>query len=120
MQETILKYARAMGTVEEGQQALLEALCATAEAELAGKLREGVRPQDCNGAFPLAAAWLARAGLCAGQWTEDAPRSWSAGAVSVTGSAPAGERADGLEGQAYRLMAPYLKDERFFFQGVRG
>lgn len=120
MHETILEYAKSMGAVGEDQEALLEALCATAEAELGGKLREGVAPQDCNGAFPLAAAWLARAGLCGAESAEGAPTSWSAGAVRVTASAPAGERADGLRAQAYQLMAPYLKNERFFFQGVRG
>ena len=120
MQETILKYAKGMGAVPEEQQDLLETLCSAAEAELAGKLRRGLKPEDCSGAFPLAAAWLARAGLCAGQGAEDTPRSWSAGAVSVSGAAPASERADGLRGQAYRLMAPYLEDGNFFFQGVRG
>ena len=48
------------------------------------------------------------------------PASWSAGAVSVSGAASAGERANGLREQAYRLMAPYLQDEQFFFRGVRG
>ena len=120
MQETILKYAKGMGPVGEGELPLLEALCSAAEAELAGKLRYGLKPEDCNGAFPLAAAWLARAGLCAGQGAEDTPRSWSAGAVSVSGAASAEERADGLRGQAYRLMAPYLEDGNFFFRGVRG
>lgn len=120
MQETILKYAKGMAPVGEGELPLLETLCRAAEAELAGKLRRGLKPEDCNGAFPLAAAWLARAGLCAGQGADDTPRSWSAGAVSVTGAVPAGERAASLREQAYRLMAPYVEDNRFFFQGVRG
>ena len=120
MQDTILEYARSMGTVGEGQEALLEALCRAAETELAGRLREGMTPEGCGGAFPLAAAWLARAGLCEAQGVEDTPKSWSAGAVSVSGGASAGERADGLRGHAYRLMAPYLRDEQFFFRGVRG
>ena len=120
MQETILEYAKGMGPVGEEELSLLKDLCGAAEAELAGKLRDGLKPEDCNGAFPLAAAWLARAGLCAGQGAEDTPASWSAGAVSVSGCASAAERADGLRGQAYRLMAPYLEDESFFFRGVRG
>lgn len=119
MQETILKYAKDMGTLGEGQE-VLEALCAAAEAELRGKLRYGLTPEDCNGAFPLAAAWLARAGLCGAQCVDDAPTSWSAGAVSVSGASSAGERANGLRGQAYQLMAPYLEDGDFFFRGVRG
>lgn len=62
MQETILKYAKGMGPVGEGELPLLEALCSAAEAELAGKLRPGLKPEDCSGTFPLAAAWLARGG----------------------------------------------------------
>lgn len=120
MREKIFEYAKGMGPVGEGELPHQEALCGTAEAELAGKLRYGLKPEDCNGAFPLAAAWLARAGLCAGQGAEEMPASWSAGAVRVSGAASAGERADGLREQAYRLMAPYLEDEGFFFRGVRG
>ena len=95
MQETILMYAKGMGPMGEGELPLLETLCRAAEAELAGKLR-------------------------CGQGADDTPRSWSAGAVSVTGAASAGERAASLREQAYRLMAPYVEDNRFFFQGVRG
>lgn len=120
MTDAILEYAKGMGPVGEEELPCLEALCITAEAELAGKLRRGLKPEDCSGAFPLAAAWLARAGLCARQEAEDVPAAWSAGAVRVSGTASAGERADGLRKQAYRLMAPYLEDEGFFFRGVRG
>lgn len=120
MQETILEYAKGMGPVEEEELPALEALCRAAQAELSGKLRGGVTPEACAGAFPLAAAWLARAGLCAGQSAGDTPTSWSAGAVSVSGASSAGDRADTLREQAYRLMAPYLKDGEFFFRGVRG
>lgn len=118
MQETILKYAKDIGTAGEGQEALLEALCLAAEAELTGRLREGLTPEDCGEAFPVAAAWLALAGLCVGQAGE--PSAWSAGAVSVSGAAPAEKRADNLRRQAEELMAPYLRDEGFWFQGVRG
>lgn len=120
MHGKILEYAKLMGQVGEGQEALLEDLCQAAEAELAGKLREGLAPEDCAGAFPAAAAWLALAGLCAGQGAVGEPPSWSAGAVSVSGAAPAGERAGTLRKQAFELMAPYLRDEGFFFRGVRG
>ena len=52
MQETILMYAKGMGPMGEGELPLLETLCRAAEAELAGKLRCGLKPEDCNGAFP--------------------------------------------------------------------
>lgn len=120
MHEEILEYARLLGRVEEDQEALLNILCQAAEAELAVRLREGVLPEDCGGAFPVATAWLALAGLCAGQGAAGEPSSWSAGAVSVSGAAPAGERAESLRRQALRLMVPYIKDESFCFLGVRG
>lgn len=120
MYETILEYAMGMGAVEEGQEPLLEALCATEEAELLGKLREGVTPHDCNAAFPLAAACLARAALCAAQCAQDFPKSWSAGAVRITASPSDQERNACLRKQAYQLMAPYIKDDHFCFLGVQG
>lgn len=120
MHNEILEYATLLSEAGEGREALLEALCQAAEAELTGKLREGLVPEDCGGAFPVAAAWLALAGLCAGQGAAGEPPSWSAGAVSVSGAAPAGERASTLRKQAFELMAPYLRDEGFWFQGVRG
>lgn len=120
MQEKILALAKAVGPVGEEELPLLETLCQAAQAELEAKLRHGLVPEDCGGAFPLAAAWLARAGLCAGQVAADTPRAWSAGAVSVSGAVPASDRADTLRDAAYRLMAPYLNDQGFFFRGVRG
>lgn len=120
MHEKILEFAKSMGAVPENQKALLESLCRTAETELAGKLRCDLTPQDCGDAFPLAAAWLARAGLCAAQSADEMPSSWKAGAVSVSGTTPSADRAALLQGQAYRLMDPYLEDRPFFFRGVRG
>lgn len=120
MTQTILEYARLLGGAEEGQEVLLTALCGAAEGTLRGKLKEGVTPEDCGGAFPVAAAWLALAGLCAGDCAQADAAGWTAGAVSVTRTTPAGERAETLRAQAARLMEPYLRDESFFFQGVRG
>ena len=120
MHEKILEFAKAMGTVPEDQENLLKSLCRTAETELAGKLRCDLTPQDCGEAFPLAAACLARAGLCAAQDADGLPASWKAGAVSVSASASHGERAAGLREQALRLLAPFLEDRAFFFRGVRG
>lgn len=120
MQEKILEYAKMLGGAEEGREDLLEALCEAAEAELAGRLRSGMTPAECGGAFPVAAAWLALAGLCAGECARGEASGWTAGAVSVSGSVPAGERAGTLRAQALRLMGPYLRDDGFCFRGVRG
>ena len=60
--------AQALGQVSESQQRVLEALCASAETELTGRLRDGVTPEDCGPAFVLGCAWLALAGLAGGQY----------------------------------------------------
>lgn len=120
MTDTILEYAKGAGPVGEEELPLLEALCAAAEVELTERLREGVSPEDCGPAFPVAAAWLALAGLCAGKSAAGDAASWTAGAVSVSGAVPAGERADMLREQAMRLMAPYVRDSGFCFRGVPG
>lgn len=120
MHELTMEFAQSMAAVGEDQTDLLEALCRAAEAELAGMLRRDLTPQDCGEAFPLAAACLARAGLCAAQDADELPASWKAGAVSVSSSASYGERAAGLREQALRLLAPFLEDRAFFFRGVRG
>ena len=59
--------ARSLGHVDGGQEEALEALCRAAQAELAGRLRPEVRSEDCEDAFILACAWLALAGLAAGE-----------------------------------------------------
>lgn len=108
-----------MGHVPPDQEILLDSLCTTAVTDLEGKLRCGLSPQDCGDAFPLAAACLARAGLCAALSADEMPASWKAGAVSVSAAAPAADRAALLQEQAYRLLQPFLQDQSFFFRGVR-
>lgn len=116
VKEQILELARAMdgGAPEE----TLAFLCGAAQEELEGKLKEGLSPEDCGGAFTAAAAWLALSGVYAGGGQE--PASWTAGPVSVSGGLSGPERARGLRELAFRMMAPYLQDEGFCFQGVKG
>lgn len=114
-----LEYAKVLGDAGEEELPLLEVLCETAEAELRGRLKAGVSAEDCGGAFPAAAAWMALAGLYGGRGGGE-PTSWTAGAVSVSGGVSAGEQARTLREQAERLMAPYLRDDGFCFRGVRG
>ena len=114
-----LEYAKMLGDAGEAELPLLEVLCEAAELELAGRLKNGLAVEDCGGAFPVAAAWMALAGLYGGRGGGE-PSSWTAGAVSVSGGSSDGEQADTLRGQAERLMAPYLRDDGFYFRGVRG
>lgn len=113
MEETV-NLAAALGKRERTEE--LELLCAAAEEELTALLRKGVSPQDCGEAFPLAAAWMALAGM---DTAEDGVESFTAGAVSIRrgdGSA----RRKALRLQAMQVMKPWLRDEGFAFRGVRG
>ena len=120
MLEQVVQYAGLLGDPEPEEEALLEALCAAAIQELTGRLKEGWTAEDCGTAFPVAAAWLALAGLRTGREENGIPVSWTAGAVSVKGTEGAGQPAETLRAQAERLMAPFLRDETFYFRGVRG
>ena len=119
MHEKILEFAKMAGQVEEGEEELLALLCQVAERELTGKLKNGVKPEDCSGAFVIAAAWIALSLLCVSR-QEDGVTSWSAGDVSVQKKESAGEQAAVYRGQAERLMQPYCEDDGFAFMGVRG
>ena len=100
--------ARSLGHVDGGQEEALEALCRAAQAELAGRLRPEVRSEDCEDAFILACAWLALAGLAAGE-TEVTIQEGDGAA-----------RAAALRLQAETVLGPWLADRGFAFQGVPG
>ena len=119
MTEEILELARQLGG-PAGQEEILRLLCRAAEMELAGRLRDGTAPEDCGEAFPLAAACLALAGLCAAGRLEQAV-SFTAGDVTIRqdGGTAAG-RAAALREQAERLIAPWAEDGGFCFQKVMG
>lgn len=120
MSEEILALCRAMGA---GQEELLLPLTLAVEKQLAGRLKEGVSPEDCGTAFPLAAAMLvmdrlsaATGGGGAGEIT-----SFTAGDLTVrkeTGRS--GGASKSLSAQAEGLLSPWLKDAGFVFQGVEG
>jgi hypothetical protein len=98
----------------------LTALCEEAAEHWQRELRDGLAPEDCGGAFRLACAWTALAGML-GAWEagDPAPRSFTAGDLSVqlgSGGEGAGQT---LRRQAKGLMAPYTQDD-FAFLEVRG
>ena len=85
MTEEILALCRTMGARED-QAALLRPLVQAVQVGLAARLREGVAPEDCGSAFPLAAAVTAMEGLDQSAGGE-AVTSFTAGAVTIrTGS----------------------------------
>ena len=118
MEETVT-LAAALGRVGAEDQEALRILCAQAERELRGRLSEDAG--DCGGAFTLAAAWLALAGLCAGS-AAGGVESFTAGGLTIR-KGTAGDRllrAESLRRQAEEAVRPYLKDEGFSFLGVEG
>lgn len=115
MTERIVETAALLGRREKSEELTL--LCEQAAAELTAQLREGLTPEECGGAFILAAAWLALAELeTAG---EGDVKSFTAGDVTVHKRDGEGRR-EALRLQAKQVMRPYLKDEGFIFRGVRG
>ena len=107
--------ARSLGHVDGGQEEALEALCRAAQAELAGRLRPEVRSEDCEDAFILACAWLALAGLAAG---ETGGGRFTAGEVTIQEGDGAARAA--VRRQAETVRGPWLADRGFAFQGVPG
>ncbi|MEG0765185.1 MAG: hypothetical protein RR403_03990 [Pseudoflavonifractor sp.] len=117
MIERIFLLAKSMGHVAAGDEEVLRLLCQQAEAELRGRLREGVTAEDCEPAFRVGAAFLALAGLCAAEREEQ----FTAGNVSIQrGKKDPLERGLGLRANAWRVMGPYVADDGFAFRGVRG
>ena len=115
MEDEIFNMALKLGG-DGCDEEVLRSLCQTARVQLEGELREGLSPDDCGTAFVLAAAWLALAGLCAG---EAGVERFTAGQITIQrGDGPARQAA--LRLQARQVMHPYLNDEGFSFQGVPG
>ena len=88
--------------------------CLGGRAALAARLRSGVAPEDCP-AFAVAAALVAMEGL------EEAEgggvTAFTAGDVTIR--AERGGQTS-RTAQALRLLAPWLKETGFAFQGVAG
>lgn len=115
MSQEIMALCRAMGAVTDREELLLP-LVQAVEGQLAGRLREGVRPEDCGTAFPLAAAMVVMDKLSGMTGGEIA--SFTAGDLTVRREAGTGPA---LSAQAEGLLAPWLTGGGgFAFQGVEG
>ena len=122
MFEEITSIASELSHATAAEAVVLPKLCAAACQELAGKLREGISKEDCEGAFTCAAAWLAAAALISAREGGEEISSLHAGDLSVTkrSGKECSEQYMRLRTQAWELMAPYVKDSGFCFRGVRG
>ena len=120
MTQEIMALCGAMGAAADREELLLP-LIQTVCDQLAGRLREGITPEDCGPAFPLAAAMTAmdRLSGMTGGGNAGEVTSFTAGDLTIkrqVGSA-AGKS---LSEQAEELLAPWLKSAGFCFQGVEG
>lgn len=111
-------YAQALVLIqdlEDGDRALLEMLCRSAENVLRMKLRSGVTPEECKVDFIAAASLYA---LAAMSEIENGiqPEQISAGDLTLRRTSN-DAAACCLRYQAELIMLPYMKD-RFSFVGV--
>ena len=119
-QESILALGKETCRAAEGEEALLGLLCTAAEGAWTGRLRPGVRPEDCEETLRCACAFTAAAGILRSRGS--GTPGFTAGSVSVRAGG-AGETegaARALEAQAEALMVPWCGEADFAFQGVRG
>lgn len=111
-------YAQALllaGELEEKQTQLLKVLCQGAHNALAGRLREGLAPEDCKADFVAAASLFALSALSVAD-DKSAVEMFQAGDLSIRRRG--GDAASNcLRNQAELMIAPYLKDN-FAFMGV--
>ena len=119
--ESILALGKSICLPAEREEALLGLLCAAAEEQWTGRLRAGVRPEDCEETLRCACAVTAAAGILRSRGGSGTP-GFTAGSVSVRagGAGEAEGAARALEAQAAALMAPWRGEADFAFQGVRG
>lgn len=106
-----------------GQEELLLPLVQAVSEQLSRRLREGVTTEDCGPAFPLAAAMTAMDRLSAvtGGGDSGGVTSFTAGDLTIRReSGNSGQGGKSLSAQAEGLLAPWLGDTGFVFQGVEG
>ena len=111
-------YAQALllaGELEQRQTELLKVLCQGANNALAGRLRDGLTPEDCKADFIAAASLFALSALSAAD-ENSAVEMFQAGDMSIRRRG--GDAASNcLRNQAELMIAPYPKD-CFAFMGV--
>ena len=116
MTEQVLELVQALNGAGQDEE-LLRTLCAAACRTLDRRLRDGLTAEDCEGVYPLAAAWLVMDWLRGSQGLEGIT-ALTAGDISVRREA--GGDSGKLSQRALELMRPYLRDDGVVFRGVRG
>lgn len=118
MSEEIAALCRAMGAAGDQEELLLPLVRAVRD-QLAGRLKEGTAPEDCGSAFPLAAAMVVMDRLSGMTGGGGKVASFTAGDLTIRRES-GGQTTKSLSAQAEGLLAPWLADGGFVFQGVEG
>lgn len=118
MTDQVMDLVQALGGAGQDEE-MLRTLCATACRTLDRRLKDGLTAEDCDGAYPLAAAWLVMDWLRGSRGLEGIT-SLTAGDISVRREASGGDGSSRLTQKAMELMGPYLKSDGFVFRGVSG
>ena len=98
---------------------VLTALCQAAAGELLSRLREGVDVESIRGSFVTAAGLLALSLYMVAEGSGGVS-AFRAGELSVSYGGGRKASADSLRRQAETILAAYLQDQGFAFQGVKG
>lgn len=117
MEEKITALSMELGGLDEADRETVGMFSRAAEGELRRRLREDIKPEDCEPAFLMAAAFLTLAWHLTGQGGEEV-ESFSAGDLTIRAGGT--ERSRSLVEQAERMLAPYCRDDAFAFRGVKG
>lgn len=115
MNEEIMALCRAMGACED-QEELLLPLVQAVRGRMADRLKQGVIPEDCGTAFPLAVAMTVMDRLFG---MTGGVTSFTAGELTIRKETDRGTVGN-LSVQAESLLAPWLEQTGFVFQGVEG
>ena len=116
MTERVMELVRALGGAGQDED-VLRTLCQGACRVLDGRLKDGLTAEDCGGAYPLAAAWIAMDWL-RGSQEMDGITALSAGDISIRREG--GGDSGRLSRRAMGIMEPYLGSDGFVFRGVDG
>lgn len=116
MTERVMELVQVLAGTGQDKE-MVRTLCGSVCRMLDRRLKDGLTAEDCGEDYPLAAAWLVTEWLRDGRGLEGVT-ALSAGDISVRreGSGDSGKLAQ----RAFRLMAPYLRDDEFVFRGMSG
>ena len=98
--------------LQEGKDALLEALCQSAEVSLRNRLRDGLMPEDCQTEFVTAAGMYALAAMSTVSDFGELEQFTAGDLTLRRGNHDAAVSC--LRTQADMLMVPYLKPAAVF------